>query len=184
MEIKGTAVKITAEYIKTHHKDRYYEWLEKLPEKSRDIVGQPVFATAWYPLTEAVIVPTKITGEMFFSSHIEAAMELGRYSSESALNGIYKIFVKISSPQFVLSRAANVFATYYNPADIQIITAKDNSASIEMKGFERKDELIVYRIAGWLEKTVELTTKSKSTPIIENKYIGDSLTAKISMKWG
>jgi hypothetical protein len=183
MQIKGTAVKTTPEFVKAKFRDRYYEWIENLPDLSRDIVGQPVFSTSWYDLYNAVILPTEKTGDLFFQSHIEAALELGRYSSEVALSGIYKIFIKISSPQFVLSRATNVFATYYNPAEIQIISSKGNSAILEMKGFVRKEELIVYRIAGWLEKTIELTTKSKYPAEIEKKYNGDYLTALISTKW-
>lgn len=183
MEIKGTAVKTTPEFVKARFKDKYYEWIESLPEKSRDIVGQPVFATMWYDIRDAVVIPTQKVGDLFFSSHQEAALELGRFSSEAALSGVYKIFIKISSPQFVLSRAANVFATYYNPADIQIITSKANSAILEMKGFVRQEELIVYRIAGWLEKTIELTTKSKNVAQIEKKYSGDNLTAIISTSW-
>jgi len=183
MQIKGTAVKITADFVKANFKDRYYEWIESLPDTSRDIVGQPVFSSSWYSLIDSVIIPTQRVGDLFFPSHKDAALELGRFSSESALNGIYKIFIKISSPQFVLSRATNVFATYYNPADIQILTAKDNSAILEMKGFTRKEELVVYRIAGWLEKTIELTTNTKIPPVIEKQYTGDNLSAKISMKW-
>ena len=61
---------------------------------------------------------------MFFSDEKEAGLELGRYSAEISLKGIYKIFLKISSPNFVLARASNVFNTYYNPGIVEIIENK------------------------------------------------------------
>lgn len=183
MEIKGTAVKITPEFVKKRFKDRYYDWLENMPEKSREIVGQPIFATSWFDLYDSVIIPTKKVGEMFFNSEDEAALELGRYSSEIALQGIYKIFVKISSPSFVLSRATNVFATYYNPAEIQIINSSSNSCIMQLKGFKKSEELIIKRIAGWLEKTIELTTKKVITPDINLKFDGEFIVSTLSVEW-
>lgn len=38
MEIKGTAVKNTQEFVKTKYPDRYDEWLQSLPEASQKYI--------------------------------------------------------------------------------------------------------------------------------------------------
>ena len=94
MKIKGTAVKTTPEYIKKFHPDKYNDWLSKLPPDSRQIMSQPIIATDWYPLTESVTIPTQVIAEMFFNHDEEkAARTLGGYSAETALKGVYKIFI-------------------------------------------------------------------------------------------
>lgn len=185
MEIKGTAVKATPDFVREKFGSRYSEWVKSLPEKSRKIIEEPIYATTWYSLTDSVIIPTQKVGDLFFSgNHVKAANEIGRYSADEALKGIYKIFVRVSSPHFVLSRATNIFSTYYRPADIRVIESAEKKAVLQLSKFSNIDKLIMNRIAGWIEKTLEITLKSALKVDIENKIEGDNnLTSKITIVW-
>ena len=100
---------------------------------------------------------------MFFDNDvILAAKTLGGYSATSALKGVYKIFVMISTPAFMLSRATSIFATYYQPSEIKVIESSGKHAVIEIKGFEQKDATTAYRIAGWMEKALEFINRKKT----------------------
>lgn len=184
MQIKGTAVKATPDFVRNVHGDRYKEWLNALPEKSRNIFLDGVYATNWYPLTESVIIPTEKAGDLFFDGdHIKAARELGRYSAEVALKGIYKLFVRVSSPHFVLSRASSIFSAYYDPADISILEKGEKSAVFQFAGFDEKDKLIIHRIAGWIEKTLEITLKSALSVEVKSKTVGTKCTFTTNVEW-
>jgi len=184
MEIKGTAVKATPDFVKAKFGDKYNDWLKSLPETSRTLIVQPIYATTWYSLIDSVIVPTQKVAELFFDgNYTKAANEIGRYSAEVALKGIYKIFVRVSSPHFVLSRASSIFATYYQPADIKVIESAEKKAVIQLSKFHPNDKLIMNRIAGWIEKTLEITLKSALKVDVENHIEGPNLTSKITIMW-
>lgn len=184
MKIKGTAVKATPEYIKKFHNDRYDEWLNKLPLESRELMSRPVIATDWYPLAESVTIPTQIIAEMFFNDdEKKAANELGKYSAEIALKGVYKIFVMISTPSFMLSRASSIFGTYYQPSDIKIVESSSNHATIEIKGFDQKDIITAYRIAGWMERALEFVKRKNIKVDVTNVTEPENEKVIIVLNW-
>lgn len=184
MEIKGSAVKATPDFVKANYIGRYSEWLKSLPPTSREIIEKPIYATTWYPLMESVIIPTQKVADLFYNGeHTKAAREIGRFSSDIALKGIYKFFVRISSPQFVLSRASSIFSTYYQPSDIKVIESTDKKAVLLLDKFHPDEKLIMERIAGWIEHTLEITLKSPLTVEVENIVKGNALSAKITAIW-
>ncbi len=184
MEIKGSAVKATPDYVKVNFLNRYHEWLKSLPPASRDIIEKPIYATTWYPLIESVIIPTQKVADLFFQGdYNKAAREVGRFSADIALKGIYKIFVRISSPQFVLSRASSIFSTYYQPAEIKVVESTDKKAVLQLEKFHIDEKLIMERIAGWIEHTLEITLKSPLKVDVENIINGKNLTARITAMW-
>lgn len=184
MEIKGSAVKATPDFVREKFGSRYSEWVKSLPEKSKTIIEQPIYATTWYSLTDSVIVPTQKVADLFYAGNAsKAANEIGRYSADIALKGIYKIFIRVSSPHFVLSRASSIFATYYQPSDIKVIESLDKKAVLQLSKFHPNDRLIMNRIAGWIEKTLEITLKSALKVDVENHIEGTNLTSKITIIW-
>ncbi len=184
MEIKGTAVKATPDFVKEKFGPKYNEWLKSLPEQSRKIIDQPIYATTWYSLMDSVIIPTQKAGDLFYNGdYNKAAHEIGRYSAEIALKGIYKIFVRVSSPHFVLSRASSIFSAYYQPADIRVIESAEKRAVIQLSKFHPNEKLIMNRIAGWIEKTLEITLKSALKVDVENQIDNTTLTSKITIIW-
>lgn len=184
MEIKGTAVKATPDFVRDKFGSRYNEWLKSLPEKSKNIMEQPIYATTWYSLIDSVIIPTQKVAELFYNgNYTDAAREIGRYSSEVALKGIYKIFVRVSSPHFVLSRASSIFSTYYQPSDIKVIESSEKKAVLQLSKFHPNEKLIMNRIAGWIEKTLEITLQSSIKIDIENHVEGVNLTSLITIMW-
>lgn len=183
MEIKGPAVKSIPDYVKKNHKARYTEWLDSLSSESKKIMGNPVYSTSWYPVKEAAIEPTEKMAQLFFSNRIEAAWEAGKYSAESTLKGVYRIFVKASSPQYIISRASKVFTTYYRPSEMKVIDSTDKTVLVHITEFGEPNALLEYRIGGWMEKALELSgCKEVKVHIKKSLTKGDSVT-EYSIRW-
>jgi hypothetical protein len=157
MDVKGTGITTIPEYIKKNYPEKFDEWYGKLPESSKTIFGNPIMAAAWYPLTEGLVIPTQVLGKIVFENAEQAAFQLGRYSSEVSLNGVYKIFLRVSSPLFVLSRASTILGSYYRPATIEVVEKQDTKAVLKISGFGGESYIVLHRIAGWIEKTIEIT---------------------------
>jgi hypothetical protein len=152
MEIKGTAVIGTLNYIKNNYSSRYTEWFTALPAESQKIYDDIIMTGNWYPLKEAILDPTATAGKLFFDGNIEkAAYEMGKESAFQALRGIYKIFVKIASVDFVLKRSKSVFSTYYSGGVIDIISRTPQKVDFAITGFKKGEELVFHRIAGWID---------------------------------
>lgn len=168
MEVKGTGIITIPEYVKKYHSEKYNEWRSQLPVSSKNILENPIMAAAWYPIREAMILPTQILGQVLDESTENTAFQLGRYSSEVSLNGVYKIFLRVSSPLFVLSRASTVLGSYYRPAKIDVVEKQEGKAVMKISGFAGDSYIVLHRIAGWVEKTIETTGFKEIKVQVEN----------------
>jgi hypothetical protein len=155
MEVKGTAVKTIPKFVQEKFPEEYSTWLKSLPEASAKIMSSSISLTKWYSLKNALIIPTRLIGEMFYNDVEQGAFELGVYSSQVALKGIYKILVKVSSPSFIVSRAPGLLESYYRPT-IMAVTEKSNThAVLSIIDFPEPDVAVDYRIYGWIKNTME-----------------------------
>jgi hypothetical protein len=75
-------------------------------------------------------------------------------TTERQLGGIYKAFVKLGSPEFVI---AAVHATYFHGVPIEVKLQGKGSASITYTGFEKQHRIIGFAIIGFLKKALEVS---------------------------
>jgi hypothetical protein len=177
MEIKGSAVKSIGEYVEKRHAHKLNEWIESLPEESKKIFTNPIDSTNWYPIDSAAIIPTQKIGTLIFDSTEEGAWELGRYSAETALHGIYKVFVRVLSPAHLIQRASRIFTTFYRPSEIEVIEPSGRSVTLHITEFGAPHVIIEKRIGGWIEKALEITRcKDIKIDIPKSMAKGDPVT--------
>ncbi len=155
MEVKGTAVKPIPKFVKERFPEQYNAWLKRLPEESRKIMGGFIRLTKWYPLKQALTIPTRLIGEMFYDEVEQGAFELGVYSSQMALKGVYKVLASVSSPTFIVGRATGLMESYYRPAIMSVTEKSDKHAVLTIIDFQEPDVVIDYRIYGWIKNTME-----------------------------
>ncbi len=158
MEIKGTAVKSIKDFVLKNYPNRYNEWFDSLPATSREIMIESIISANWYSLNDAAIEPTKKIGEIFFENNLrKGAWECGRFSAETALTGIYKIYVKFSSPNHIIQRASRILPAYYSSSEIEVTESGDKYVNLKMFNIEKPTVIIEYRIAGWMERALEIS---------------------------
>jgi len=184
MQVKGTAVRTTRDFVKTRFPHLYDKWLESLPAESRKLFTSTLDATAWYPYKEGYTLPvSKIVELCYNNDNITGGDQIGSYSAETALKGFYKVFLLIASPRFLLQRASKIFTTFYEPSQIEASMTDDNNAVLRITLFEGIDEAIEYRIAGWISKALELANCREPSYVIKKALSkGDSAT-EIHFHW-
>jgi len=184
MEVKGSAVKSIKEFVETRFKDDYQKWLKSMPQASQEIMKGSIFANNWYSMKDAAVEPTKALGKMFYNNDIkQAALESGRYSAELGLKGVYKIFVMIAKPQYIMQRAGRVFTSYYSPSDISVVNDHEKGLTLHITKFPEPETVIEHRIAGWCERALEFTNcKNVRARITKSLANGDNLT-EIVITW-
>ena len=184
MKVKGTAVKSIKEYVEKKYNSQLNDWIKALPESSQNIMKGGIFANDWYPMKEAAVEPTKAIAKLFYNNNTQkAALEAGRFSAEMGLKGVYKIFVRIASPNYIMKRAGRLFTSYYSPSELIVLNNHDKGLTLHITKFPEPEEIIEYRIAGWCEKALEFTNcKNAKAKITRSLAKGDDLT-EIVITW-
>jgi hypothetical protein len=164
------------------HPDGYDKWIKSLSEESQKLMERTT-TSKWYPINEGILEPTKNMCDMFYSSPREGAWKSGRFSAEEALTGIYKVFVVISSPSFLVKRASRMLATFYSPSEVEVIDSSKHSMLVHFTKLPTKSEYLEYRIAGWMEKALEICgCKELSVKTPKSIATGDELF-EVDISW-
>lgn len=72
------------------------------------------------------------------------------------LRGVYKIFVKLGSPKFVITRISAVHETYFRGVKI-MLEFEPHSATIKYFGFQRKQNIMEPVIVGFFRKALAMS---------------------------
>jgi len=184
MQVKGIGLITTNDFVKTKYPNEYTEWVNGLPKQSKNYYTTLISASGWYPFHDGFLVPMKsITDKFFASNEIEAANQLGRYSAENALTGIYKIFLMIASPEYLIKKGSQIFSRYYLPCSMEIANSTSKSSNLRITQFDEINRAFEYRLGAWCVRAVELTNKKNvNYKIIKSLASGDHYT-EISVTW-
>jgi hypothetical protein len=184
MQVKGTALRTTRDFVKVNFPDSYNKWLGSLSPESKKLFTTTLDATAWYPFKEGYSIPVGKIIEICYDGDKKAGGDqLGSWSAEIGLKGFYKVFLLIASPQFLLQRASKIFTTFYEPSEIEASIIGSNDAILRIKRFDQIDEAVEYRIAGWVRKALELANCREPSYEIKNFLSKGDNTTEIYFHW-
>ena len=161
LHIKGTAVLDALEAIKARAgKAELDKIISHLDPETREIFKRPISPSSWYScdafarFLEADIRETAAGNEQELIKRAEAVIE-------RQLSGIYKMFVRLGSPEFVIRRIAAVHSTYFD--GVQIIPEMKGAkrATIQYVGFSPKHRIMGFAILGFFRKALEISGAKK-----------------------
>jgi hypothetical protein len=184
MEAKGTTVSTTPNFVRERYGEQgLARFVAALSPQSRVVFGSPILATRWYPLEYGVVEPTRAVCNLFFGGDPAGARELGRFSADQTLRGIYKMFVKLHDPMWTVKKSTAVFSAYYRPGLCDLVDETENSVTIRYLDFPESSGLVEQRIAGWDERGLEICGVSKfSVEVVKSISRGDR-EIEIALSW-
>jgi len=157
VQIKGTAVLDAIKAIKERAGTGAFERIVgHLDEETQRVFRGEISPSSWYPFDafarflEADIRETAGGNEEELIKRSEAVIE-------RQLRGIYRVFIRLGSPEFVIRRIAAVHSTYFEGVDIIAEMKGPNSAAIQYVGFTRKHRIIGFAIIGFFRKALEIS---------------------------
>ncbi|MBN2892432.1 MAG: hypothetical protein JXL97_11240 [Bacteroidales bacterium] len=153
IQIKGPSLNYLKEFIDEKYPGKYQEWFDALPAEAKIIFGDMILSTNWYDLNDSHVEGIKTLGKIFFAGdEFKAAYEMGKFGGVKALTGIYKIFIKIPSLDFIVKKVSTIAATYYSEGiKISITNRTERKLTLSVYGFEVGQELMMPNIAGWID---------------------------------
>jgi hypothetical protein len=174
VQIKGSAIKETIDQIKTRAgEDAFRKILGLLDAETRKICEGKIFASSWYPLDLfARFLEVEIC--VLADGNEEMVTRGSEVIIERQLRGIYKVFVKLGSPEFVINRIAAVHATYFQGVPVDVRLQGRGKALVKYTGFEKQHRIMGFAIIGFFKKALEISgakdvTIYFATPIEDGK---------------
>ena len=184
MQVKGTALRTTRDFVKANFPGSFEKWLNALSPESKKLFNGTIDATAWYPYREGYSIPVEKIAEICFNGNKRIGGDrIGEWSAEVGLKGFYKVFLLVASPQFLLQRASKIFTTYYEPSSVEASITGSNDAILRVTRFDEIDEAIEYRIAGWTRKALELANCKEPTYEIKTFMSKGDKSTDIHFHW-
>jgi alkanesulfonate monooxygenase SsuD/methylene tetrahydromethanopterin reductase-like flavin-dependent oxidoreductase (luciferase family) len=157
LHIKGTAVLDTFAAIKARAgKETLDKIVARLDDQAKEAFQEPISPSSWYScdafarFLEADIQETAGGNE-------EELIKRAEIVIEKQLSGVYKMFVKLGSPEFVIRRIAAVHATYFDGVQIIPEMKGSNGATIQYVGFSRQHKILGFVIIGFFRKALGIS---------------------------
>ncbi len=129
--------------------------LAELSEADRRVLAE-LSAISWCPV-EPVLRFHHALDRVFGSGDLALCVRAGYFSAGWSLNTVLKLFLRFSSPLWLVERATSVWGRYHDTGQWRIEQADGNRIVGELHGFEVGDPAFCARLRGWLQGAVELT---------------------------
>jgi len=184
MQVNGTAVASLPLFIRSKFGEAgFNRWIQSLPAEAAKIYSTNIFPSSWYPLDKVVIEPTRKFCDLFYGGNLKGAWEGGRFSADYGLKGVLKIFVKVASVNLLIKKAGLILPTYYKPSEITLIENEKGKACIRITKFPEMDQIIEFRIAGWIERAIEIGGGKNVKVIISSSLVKGDPYSEIKISW-
>lgn len=184
MMVKGTAVRAVRGYVTEQFGSSGCErWLAALPEGSRILFTGSVLASGWYPARDGVIEPLRTMCDTFYRGDLAAARRQGRFSADQDLRGVYRAFVKVASPQFLIRNVAAIWGSYYTDTQAAAVPTGERSVRLEVRGVDPDNPYNQHAIAGWVERALEICGCREVAIAMDNQPAGGRGNYRFDITW-
>jgi hypothetical protein len=154
--VKGAPLLSCERYLGEHFgPEAWRRLLAELTPQERSELSPAVLATSRYPFALFLKV-IRVAKQLFGGQEPRLHDKMGRASADYGLTTVYKIFFKVGSPQFIISKAPKVWKAYYNSGDLRSLVSEPGHAVMELAGFEEPALELCERLTGWFTRTLEL----------------------------
>jgi len=180
---KGTVFLATIRFLKENFGE---EGLQKIlgrlnPEECQRM-ETPMLPSAWYPLSLLLSIMHAAKAE-FGASMPDLYRQMGRSSADYSLSTAYSLVFKISSPQWIISRASAAFASYYDTGKMGAPENGKGFATVELSDFAEPAPEFCERIVGWCAQILDhCGAKSVKVEHIQCRCRGDR-TCQFKATW-
>ena len=154
--IKGVMLRDYVRFIQAEHGDAALDGT--LRGVSSDLATAlregHIFTGNWYPL--AWYRDLHAAGRRATGLGLELARAKGAYGMHQNLHGIYKIFILVTTPAFLISRAGRLFNTHYEVGTMEVVQAIHGRAEAHCTGCVGFDENVWHGLIGACEAALKI----------------------------
>ena len=174
--VKGSSIRSKFDFVR----DRFGEAAEReLKEQFRERGILPVLDSMMYPFEDYDAVNRAIA-EKFFDGEASRLSEVGAYSAQKVLTGVYRAFSAGKDYPGFLRRAAVLHERFYSHGGMDVDLAEDGkSCQITLLGAPTYSEADLYIAAGFYAGAADLL----GIESLDWELSWDSSGARFQLRW-
>jgi len=179
MDVKGLELVQLVKFVKERlGEDGYERWLESLPEETRIFYTRPIMQSMWYPVDTAFLPAfDRIFDIVSPDDPLAGGRDFGRFTGRDQLGGIYRVFLKMGSPNKMVSIASLMWGKFYNQGSLEVIDNEPGMARIRLPGTQVMSEAWEHSVAGWATAALEMAGADAPSVTVEHSRMrGDDYT--------
>ena len=112
-------------------------------------------------------------------------MLIGRTEAviERQLHGIYRVFVRLRSPESIIKRIVIIHRTYFTGASVGFDLPRPGRAIVKYGGFEKHHRLLEYVIIGFYRKALELCGAKRVQVMVTVPIVQGGGSCELTITW-
>jgi hypothetical protein len=155
--------------------------LSALPEDLHSALESgKVIASSWYPVEWKRAMhraAREVTGEAGL------AWIMGAEMTRRDLSGIYRAFMRVVSPRYVLSFGSQIFSTYFRPGRMRVLENRDGFVRVRFEGCEGFNLDMWQDVLGGCEATLQAAGGKSVRLIIEEGLGRNDAEGQVVASW-
>lgn len=152
---KGTTIKTIRKLVKDQGHEREEALRLKLGPEARQAYDQAL-PTDWLPIEVGAELMQK-AAEVLFPGEADGLRRIGLRNARETLTGVYRVFLKIPSIEFVLKRLANIWRTFFDQGQAAVVDYTGKHATLVVTEFPDYPTVLRESICGFIIGLLELT---------------------------
>ena len=155
--VKGRALIDAVGFVRERHGQRGVDAVvDVLDAQAREILRGTLLANDWYPLD--VLTSFTAAGVRLYNGGDEDVLvDRSERVVEAQLGGIYRVFIRLGSPEFILKRLGTISQTYFQGIDIAPQLDGERRAVVRYTGFSPQHRIMEPVIVGFYRKALQLS---------------------------
>ncbi len=154
---KGTSLAAVVSFVRLRYGE---EGLARLVSKvaspaAAAHLGGVLLRASWYPFEDFVALLE--AGDLAFPERTSFAARQGAHGAETDLKGVYRAFVRLASPRFLVERASAVWKQYYSSGALNVTDSSPGHIGFELQDFASPHALHCEALLAWCLRAAELT---------------------------
>jgi hypothetical protein len=118
--------------------DAWARFVAALPADTQQLIAHPPLAVAWVPFRHFMDV-LRAAEPLLFDNDAERFSEVGRIAVGAGLKTLYRAFIRLASPQFVIERSARMYETYVrNNGSVRAVSVGPKMTEVYYSGLHRE----------------------------------------------
>ncbi len=184
MYASGLIVRSNIRFFKEMYKEYYIDFLRKLDSDVKEVYEKGPITSKWYELRRFFIEPMEIYAQVSnITDNIEFAKEIGRYSAEISLTGIYRLFLLLLNRNFLIKRASLIIKKFYKGADATIYEKDKNWFKLKIVDFPEMTQMLEHCICAFIERALEISKANDVKYVIEQSITKGNKESNILFSW-
>ncbi len=184
MEVKGVAIRSNIIFFREKYGDYYSDFLKMLDNDVKKIYSGDIDIREWYEIQRFYLDPMAFFAHVVNASDpIAFAREIGEYSASVTLTGVYKVFLLVATPKYILRKSSRLMKTFYNEAEAEAMEEGPNWFRLRILRFPKLNKMLEHRICAYSRRALELAHAKNVSYTIEKSITNGDQHSIILFSW-